>query len=134
MIDLKKNLKQSLASGGLLLLALCPLACGRFEARASQTRNLYGNLEWGGLARQYFVHVPPSYDGKTPIPVVLVLHGATQSPEGIERMSGMSAAADQETFLAVYPEAPARCPRGTRVRAAAYANGSAWTTPASSAL
>ena len=26
------------------------------------------------LARQYLVHFPPSYDGKKPMPVVLVFH------------------------------------------------------------
>lgn len=95
---------RSLASRVLLLLALSIAAgCHRFEARAAQAGNRSGILDFGGRTREYFVHVPPAYDGKTRLPLVLVLHGATQTPEGIERMSGMSAAADKETFLAVYP-------------------------------
>ncbi len=84
------------------------LACHRFEARAAEAGSRSGTLDFGGLHRQYFVHVPPAYDGKTPLPLVLVLHGATQTPEGIERMSGMSAAADKEAFLAVYPRGTGR--------------------------
>lgn len=120
MVEFHRNLLRSLAFGALLLLTLCPLACSRF-ARAAQTGDLSGTLDWGGLARQYFVHVPPSYDGKTPIPLVLVLHGATQSPEGIERMSGMSQAADEETFLAVYPRGTGRLPTWNAGACCAYA-------------
>jgi len=96
---------------GLLAAALVSgAACRRFAASASQTGNRNSTLDFGGLTRQYFVHVPPSYDGKKPLPLVLVLHGATQSAESIERMSGMSAAADRETFLAVYPTGTGRLP------------------------
>ena len=62
-----------------------------------------GTLESGGRTRNYFVHVPKNYDGKTLLPVVFVLHGATQSAASAERMSGMSALADAHKFLAVYP-------------------------------
>jgi polyhydroxybutyrate depolymerase len=72
--------------------------------------NRSGTVEAGGLTREFFVHVPSDYDGKTSLPLVLVLHGATQSAEGIERMSGMSAAADKERFLAVYPRGLGRLP------------------------
>ena len=42
------------------------------------------------------------------MPVVLVLHGATQSAAGVARMSGMSRMADRENFLAVYPTGTSR--------------------------
>ena len=54
------------------------------------------------------IHRPKGYDGKTPLPLVLVLHGATQGAAGIERMSGMSAKADKENFLAAYPNGTSR--------------------------
>jgi polyhydroxybutyrate depolymerase len=63
-----------------------------------------GSIEIDGRTRDYYVHTPPGYNGKTPLPMVLVLHGAVQTPEGIERMSGMSAKADAQNFLAVYPK------------------------------
>src|SRR5580704_1802939 len=106
------------------LLFLClfsAAACRQTEARAAQSGNRYGTLDVGGLARQYFVHVPPSYDGKTKVPLVLVLHGATQSAESIERMSALSATADKETFLAVYPKGTGRLPAWNAGACCAYA-------------
>lgn len=67
-----------------------------------------GTIEIGGRTRDYLIHVPSSYDGQTAVPVVLVLHGATESPENVERLSGMSAKADKENFLAVYPRGTGR--------------------------
>jgi polyhydroxybutyrate depolymerase len=54
--------------------------------------------------------LPPSYDGYSPLPLVLVLHGATESPEGVEQLSGMSAEADERQFIAVYPRGTGRLP------------------------
>jgi polyhydroxybutyrate depolymerase len=78
-------------------------------------QNKPGSIKVDGRARTYSVHLPPNYDGATPLPVVFVLHGATESPEGVEKLSGMSAEADQENFIAVYPRGtgehnPARMP------------------------
>jgi polyhydroxybutyrate depolymerase len=42
------------------------------------------------------------------MPVVIVLHGAIESPEGVEKLSGMSAKADKENFIAVYPRGTGR--------------------------
>jgi polyhydroxybutyrate depolymerase len=82
-----------LASGAMFL---------QFQASAGVSEH-YNTIQVDGRMRSYFVHVPPNYNGKNPLPLVLVLHGATQSAEGAERMSGMSAVADKENFLVVYP-------------------------------
>jgi polyhydroxybutyrate depolymerase len=60
-------------------------------------------LEFGGRTRTYLIHPPKGYDGKTPLPLVLVLHGAVQGATNVERMSGMSIKADKENFLVAYP-------------------------------
>src|SRR5271155_2057196 len=91
----------------LVLAVLAGTACRRLRARVAHASDRNGTLEIGGLTRRYFVHAPPSNDSK-PLPLVLVLHGATQSPENVEEMSGMSAAADREGFLAVYPRGTGR--------------------------
>jgi polyhydroxybutyrate depolymerase len=57
-----------------------------------------------GRVRTYLVHVPARYDGKTPTPIVIVLHGGGGSSAGAMRQSGMSAKGDKENFLAVYPD------------------------------
>jgi polyhydroxybutyrate depolymerase len=101
---------QRFAVFGMLALALfAGVACRRLRARVAHASDRNGTLEIGGLTRRYFVHAPPSNDSK-PLPLVLVLHGATQSPENVEEMSGMSAAADRENFLAVYPRGTGRLP------------------------
>ena len=82
-----------------------------FQEGASGQGNKPGSLDIGGRTRRYFLHVPPTYDGKKPLPLVLVLHGGGQSPESAERMSGMSAKADKEGFLAAYPSGTGRSSR-----------------------
>lgn len=57
----------------------------------------------GDLDRRYLVHVPASYDPKTPAPVVLIYHGGGGNPESTVRLSGMNAKADEAGFVAVYP-------------------------------
>ena len=65
-------------------------------------------IDVGGRTRSYFVHRPPTYNGKTALPLVLVLHGGTQSAASAERMSGMSDEADKENFLVAYPSGTGR--------------------------
>jgi polyhydroxybutyrate depolymerase len=66
------------------------------------------SLEYGGLKRTYLLHVSASYNGKTAVPLLVVLHGATQSPAGIERLSEMSQKADEQNFVVVYPSGTGR--------------------------
>jgi polyhydroxybutyrate depolymerase len=56
-----------------------------------------------GLLRSYYLHIPPAYDGTTPVPLVVVLHGGGGSGENVEQQSGMSLKADAEGFIAAYP-------------------------------
>jgi polyhydroxybutyrate depolymerase len=60
-------------------------------------------LDFGGLTRSYEVHTPPSYDGSTPLPVVLVLHGGGGSAGNMIRWIKMNDTADEAGFIAVYP-------------------------------
>ena len=57
----------------------------------------------GGRERSYTVHTPPQFDGSQPVPVVLAFHGATSNARLMELFCGLSDKADQEGFLAVYP-------------------------------
>jgi polyhydroxybutyrate depolymerase len=58
---------------------------------------------FGGIERIYFLHVPPSYDGNKPFPLVIVLHGRTQSPLDAQ-IYFTTAKSDKEGFIVVYPE------------------------------
>ena len=76
-----------------------------------------------GHTRQYIVHVPPGYDGKTPVPVVIMFHGGGGKARGAMEETGWSAKADKENFLAVYPEG---VPRDPARRASFVANPQSW--------
>jgi polyhydroxybutyrate depolymerase len=61
------------------------------------------SLQIGDLRRSYVVHVPPHYDPKVPIPVVLALHGAATNGRMMANYSGLSKKADEAGFAVVYP-------------------------------
>ncbi|HLK16638.1 MAG TPA: PHB depolymerase family esterase [Fimbriimonadaceae bacterium] len=54
--------------------------------------------------RTYIVHVPKEYDGKHPIPVVMLLHGWTGSAKTVQVHTGMAAEADKDGFVLVAPD------------------------------
>jgi len=62
-------------------------------------------IKVGSLERKYTVHVPPSYDGREPVPVVIMFHGGGGKASAAMEETGWSEKADQEGFLAVFPEA-----------------------------
>jgi len=57
---------------------------------------------FGMRLRSYRIHVPPSYDGSNPMPLVVVLHGFPDNAVHIQSI-GMNAEADDEGFIVVYP-------------------------------
>lgn len=65
-------------------------------------------IEFGGKARSYVVHAPPSYNGATSLPLVVGLHFRPGDAAGVAMLSGLNAKADQENFLVVYPEGYSR--------------------------
>ncbi|MBA3723385.1 MAG: hypothetical protein H0W89_00630 [Candidatus Levybacteria bacterium] len=54
--------------------------------------------------RSYFVHFPSGYDNNKKYPLVVMLHGYSDSPRLMELYSGMSRKADKEKFIVVYPK------------------------------
>jgi polyhydroxybutyrate depolymerase len=85
-----------------ILLAAGPMIAGDPPARAG-ARDERKTLTHDGRERSYIVHLPPQYDGRTPMPVVINLHGGGGSGALAARMTGMSAKADAEGFIVVYP-------------------------------
>jgi poly(3-hydroxybutyrate) depolymerase/predicted RNA methylase len=63
------------------------------------------NITIGGYERRYIVHMPESYDGIRPAPLVVMLHGAGGTAEIAMESAGWTKKADQEGFIVVFPEA-----------------------------
>lgn len=82
----------------LLLLCLCSNATGQ---------DFYHTLSFGGRQRTYEVHLPPKYDGKTKLPVVLNLHGGGGNAKIHRVQSLMDYTANFCNFIVVYPEGTA---------------------------
>lgn len=87
----------------LLLMAACMPMLPREPAKGPQTYKVNVDVQTGGVDRNVYVHVPPVYDGRKPLSLVIVIHGAFDTAKGIETDSGFSQLADREGFMVMYP-------------------------------
>ena len=65
-----------------------------------------------GRSRTVVVHTPSGYTGKSPVPLVLNLHGSGSSATQQEAFSGMDATADSNGFIVAYPQGALRSGSG----------------------
>jgi polyhydroxybutyrate depolymerase len=56
-------------------------------------------------SRHYILHVPPTYDGSRPVPLVINLHGAGSNAAEQVFYSGFNKKADAEGFITITPDA-----------------------------
>jgi len=59
----------------------------------------------GGLDRTFKIHIPPSYETGTPMPLVLVFHGRGSNAFDAEHYLEFNPLADQQGFIVAYPQA-----------------------------
>ena len=85
-----------------MLCAGVLMVCGWFSADTTFAEDLTRPLQVDGLQRSYLVHFPPDHDPQTPLPVVLVLHGAGLNAVTMQNLTQFDALADRERFLTVY--------------------------------
>lgn len=97
----RARLTPSLAA---LLCACCawlaPVAALAVYATGTNTRTLTHDSE----LRAYNVYVPASYDGLTPVPLVVDIHGLTSNKEQQQGISGWQGKANATGFLVAYPD------------------------------
>jgi polyhydroxybutyrate depolymerase len=74
------------------------------------------SIQVGGLNRSYVVHAPKRNDPNVPMPVVLVLHGATMNGPMMAWFCGLNEKADEVGFIVIYPN-------GTGKRSSLFWNG-----------
>ena len=61
-------------------------------------------MQSGGRSRRYIQHVPSGLAAAIPLALVIDLHGAGGSGKQQQGLSGFSALADKEKFLAIFPD------------------------------
>jgi polyhydroxybutyrate depolymerase len=91
-----------------MMLPLVILALAAAHGENLEPGDHKRTLTVGERKRTYLVHVPKSYDGKKPIPVVLIYHGGGSNAEQMVRFCGLNEKADQAGFIAVYPSGTGR--------------------------
>lgn len=80
-----------------ILFMLC---CSLIHAVAGQGLFTFTH---DGILRQYNLYVPTTYSPLTEVPLVFVLHGTTQTGEGIMDISDFNTVAEANGFIAAYP-------------------------------
>jgi len=63
-------------------------------------------LTHDGLERTYRLYVPGSYDGSTPVPLVIALHPSGGDGAIMAGITGFDNLAEGESFIVAYPEGP----------------------------
>jgi polyhydroxybutyrate depolymerase len=62
------------------------------------------SIQIGSVTRRYILHVPASYTGKTPVPLILDWHGILLSSSFQRSLSGFAELSDREGFIVAFPE------------------------------
>ena len=101
-----------LATAAALLAAAGPLAAadspgcssGAGNGSAEPGTSVDLELAHGGLTRTYRLHLPARYDGASPAPLWLHVHGYTGSARHSDGWSGLSEISDREGFVLVFPQ------------------------------
>lgn len=70
--------------------------------KAGTTREY--NLRHDRLNRSYLLHLPPQYNGSTPLPVVFFFHGGFGNGKQASQQYGWLEKSDAEGFIAVFPD------------------------------
>lgn len=92
----------------VLMIGCVSGSAGRADSIQPSTANSGDrviSIRVGTLERYYTVHVPPGYDGKKSMPIVIMLHGGGGTGKAAATETGWGAKADEAGFLAVFPDA-----------------------------
>ncbi|MDD2735813.1 MAG: PHB depolymerase family esterase [Desulfuromonadaceae bacterium] len=88
----------------LQLLTGCLAALPEISEPPAGSYRVPTHITYNLSNRTFLLHVPADYNAKTPLPLVVVLHGAFSTGSQTEKETGFSTLADSERFLVAYPE------------------------------
>ena len=86
-----------------LVTLLVLFLSGAARAQLTPGDHIDRTLVFDGETRLYDVHVPPGYDGSSPVPLVADLHGRGSNKTDQASISGFKAVSDVEGFIVAYP-------------------------------
>ena len=95
LLDMKAKQTIVIAVIGTIIL-VTPLFAGCITSKH--------HLIYDGKIRTYLIHIPPSYTGETPTPLVIALHGGGGNAQHMEEKTSFSLKADEKGFIVVYPD------------------------------
>jgi polyhydroxybutyrate depolymerase len=78
--------------------ATCPVTA---TAKPGETNE---SIMVGGMNRTYVLHIPPKYDGKTPLPVIFDYHPLGGTGSSQKSLSGWGTLADDKGIIVVWPD------------------------------
>ncbi len=76
------------------------ISCTGRTAAAGETNQ---TIQVGGTSRTYILHIPSSYNGKSPVPLVLDFHPLGGTGSGEKSLSGFAALSDSNGFIIAWP-------------------------------
>jgi len=82
----------------------CATSLPKDHVEGGKTYKNAVEIRINGFRRTYLVHIPSGYKPETPLPLVVVIHGAFDTAEGMEKISRFSQLADREGFVVLYPD------------------------------
>jgi polyhydroxybutyrate depolymerase len=87
----------------LLIMTGCATYFPMDHVEGGKTYKNAVDIRINGFRRTYLVHIPSGYKAETPLPLVVVIHGAFDTAEGMEKITRFSQLADREGFMVLYP-------------------------------
>ena len=87
----------------ILLFSSCTASLPKNTPEGPKTYKNKMDIRIMGARRTYLVHVPPNYNPKKPLPLVIVIHGAFDTAAGMEKYSAFSDLAARENLIIMYP-------------------------------
>jgi len=100
---MSKKTNHALAKTSIVTHPIVSSGCGKpapFSPGSSENETIRS----GGFARLFRLHLPSGYRNNTPQPLVLNFHGHGSTATQQEHLTKLSILADQQDFIAVYPQ------------------------------